>query len=73
MTPETMIGLVLTVMVAAIGYFMKSLISEARSTRETMLTMHTAFISVQADVKDQHKQILNIIERLVRLEERQAR
>lgn len=80
MTPETAIGIALTCMVGVIGYFLKTLISEARGTRETMLKMsvqQTTFadsvLSIQGDVKEQHKQIINIIERLVRLEERSYR
>lgn len=77
MSAEVLIGLALTAMVGVIGYFLKTLITEARGTRETMLKMsvhQTTFadsvMGIQADVKEQHKQIISIIERLVRLEER---
>lgn len=77
MTIENMIGLAIAAMIAVIGYFLKSLITETRQTRETTLEMHTtlkgateAIIALQQADKEHSKQILNIVERLVRIEER---
>lgn len=79
MTPEIYIGLALTSMVAVISYFLKSLIDETRQTRETTLQMHVSLksttdtiIELQRADKEHSKQILNMIERLVRIEERQG-
>ena len=77
MTTENMIGMAIAAMIAVIGYFLKSLIGETRQTRETTLEMHTtlkgateAIIALQQADKEHSKQILNIVERLVRIEER---
>jgi len=77
MTPEILIGLILSSMVAVIGFFLKSLITETRQTRETTLQMHStlkgateAIIALQQADKEHSRQILNIVERLVRIEER---
>lgn len=77
MTPETTIGLAITIMVAVIGYFLKSLIDETRQARETTLQMHVTLksttdtiIELQRADKEHARQILNMIERLVRIEER---
>lgn len=77
MTPEVLIGIMLSGMVATIGFFLKSLVVETRQTRETTLSMHAilksateAIIALQQADKEHSKQILNIVERLVRIEER---
>jgi len=79
MTPEILIGLILSSMVAVIGYFLKSLIDETRQTRETTIQMHVSLksttdtiIELQRADKEHSRQILNMIERLVRIEERQG-
>jgi hypothetical protein len=79
MTPEILIGLILSSMVAVIGYFLKSLIAETRQTRETTIQMHVSLksttdtiIELQRADKEHSRQILNMIERLVRIEERQG-
>jgi hypothetical protein len=79
MTPEILIGLILSSMVAVIGHFLKSLIAETRQTRETTIQMHVSLksttdtiIELQRADKEHSRQILNMIERLVRIEERQG-
>jgi hypothetical protein len=79
MTPEILIGLILSSMVAVIGYFLKSLIAETRQTRETTIQMHVSLksttetiIELQRADKEHSRQILSMIERLVRIEERQG-
>jgi hypothetical protein len=67
-------------MVATIGFFMKSLIVETRQTRETTLSMHAilksateSIVKLQERDLEFNRQIINIVERLVRLEERSSR
>ena len=66
-------------MVATIGFFLKSLVVETRQTRETTLSMHAilksateAIVQLQRADQETAKQLIGIIERLVRLEERNA-
>ena len=80
MTPELLIGVLLSGMVATIGFFMKSLIVETRQTRETTLSMHAilksateSIVKLQERDLEFNRQIINIVERLVRLEERASR
>lgn len=80
MTPELLIGVLLSGMVAIIGFFMKSLIVETRQTRETTLSMHAilksateSILKLQERDLEFNRQIINIVERLVRLEERASR
>lgn len=77
MTPEVLIGIMLSGMVATIGFFLKSLVVETRQTRETTLSMHAilksateAIVQLQRADQETAKQLIGIIERLVRLEER---
>jgi hypothetical protein len=79
-TPELLIGVLLSGMVATIGFFMKSLIVETRQTRETTLSMHAilksateSIVKLQERDLEFNRQIINIVERLVRLEERSSR
>lgn len=79
MTPEFIIGLMLSIMVGTIGFFVKSLVQETKQTRETTLSMHAilktateAIVRLQQADQETAKQIINIVERLVRLEERSA-
>jgi hypothetical protein len=79
-TPELLIGVLLSGMVATIGFFMKSLIVETRQTRETTLSMHAilksateSIVKLQERDLEFNRQIINIVERLVRLEERSPR
>lgn len=80
MTPEVLIGIMLSGMVATIGFFLKSLVVETRQTRETTLSMHAilksateSILRLQETDQEVNKQLINIVERLVRLEERTAR
>lgn len=77
MTPEVLIGIMLSGMVATIGFFLKSLVLETRQTRETTLSMHAilksateSIVRLQQADQETARQIINIVERLVRLEER---
>lgn len=79
MTPEFIVGLMLSVMVGIIGFFVKSLVVETKQTRETTLSMHAilktateAIVRLQQADQETAKQIINIVERLVRLEERSS-
>lgn len=80
MTPEVLIGIMLSGMVATIGFFMKSLVQETKQTRETTLSMHAilksateSIVRLQQADQETARQIINIVERLVRLEERSSR
>jgi hypothetical protein len=77
MTPEIIIGVFISAIVSVIGFFLRSLITETRQTRETTLQMHTtlksateAILELQRADKEHSRQILSIVERLVRIEER---
>ena len=79
MTPEFIVGIMLSVMVGIIGFFVKSLVVETKQTRETTLSMHAilktateAIVRLQQADQETAKQIINIVERLVRLEERSS-
>lgn len=79
MTPEFLIGVLLSGMVATIGFFMKSLVQETKQTRETTLSMHAilksateSIVRLQETDQEVSRQLINIVERLVRLEERSA-
>ena len=80
MTPEVVIGIMLSGMVGIIGFFLKSLVVETRQTRETTLSMHAilksateSIVRLQQADQETAKQIISIVERLVRLEERSAK
>ena len=80
MTPEVVIGIMLSGMVAIISFFLKSLVVETRQTRETTLSMHAilksateSIVRLQQADQETAKQIISIVERLVRLEERSAK
>lgn len=80
MTPEVVIGIMLSGMVGIIGFFLKSLVVETRQTRETTLSMHAilktateSIVRLQQADQETAKQIISIIERIVRLEERAAK
>ena len=79
MTPEFIVGIMLSVMVGIIGFFVKYLVVETKQTRETTLSMHAilktateAIVRLQQADQETAKQIINIVERLVRLEERSS-
>lgn len=77
MTPELLVGLVITTMIGVLGHFLKSLINEARQTRDMTREMNStlkgatdAIIALQHADREHSRQIIDIIERLVRMEER---
>lgn len=77
MTIETLIGTVITVMIGVIGYMLKTLINEHHKTRDSFIAMHEnmrftteEIISLKKSDELITQRIVEIIERLVRLEER---
>ena len=79
MTPEFVIGVLLSGMVATIGFFLKNLVQETRQTRETTLSMHAilkaateSIVKLQESDQEMNRQLISIVERLVRLEERSS-
>lgn len=77
MTPEFVIGVLLSAMVATIGFFLKTLVNKTDRALEVSLSMHEtlksateAIVHLQQSDRETSKQIINIVERLVRLEER---
>lgn len=77
MTVETLIGTVITVMIGVIGYMLKTLINEHHKTRDSFIAMHEnmrftteEIISLKKSDELITQRIVEIIERLVRLEER---
>lgn len=80
MTPEFLLGMLLSAMVATIGYFLKTLVTKTDRALEVSLSMHEtlksatdAIVMLQQADRETSKQIINIVERLVRLEERSSR
>lgn len=80
MTPEFLLGVLLSAMVATIGYFLKTLVTKTDRALEVSLSMHEtlksatdAIVMLQQADRETSKQIINIVERLVRLEERSSR
>lgn len=70
-------GAIISAMIATLGYFLRTLVIEMRTTRETTIAMHEtlkgathAIVQLQEADRETSKQIINIVERLVRLEER---
>ena len=77
MTFEQIIGSFLAVVVSMIGYFVKQLVSEHRQTRETVIALNTDFNALTQQfttLYQKHeatdKKLGELLERLVRLEER---
>lgn len=77
MTVETLLGTVITVMIGVIGYMLKTLINEHHKTRDSFIAMHEnmrftteEIISLKKSDELITQRIVEIIERLVRLEER---
>lgn len=80
MTPEFAIGIIMTALVSGIGYLVKTLINKTDRALEVSLAMHQtlqsateAIVHLQQADRETSKQLINIIERLVRLEERSAK
>jgi hypothetical protein len=77
MTVETLLGTVITVMIGVIGYMLKTLINEHHKTRDSFIAMHENMRFTTDEIINLKKsdelitqRIVEIIERLVRLEER---
>ena len=77
MTPETVIGLILTSIVSVIAFLLKTLVSEHKSTRDTVISLteslrYTAEDLMQLKRSEEALQskVVEILQRLVVLEER---
>ena len=77
MTVETMFGIIMSTMLAIIGFWVKSLVNEFRETRDNVIAMHEVMSNTTKEIISLKKsdelitqRIVKIIERLVRLEER---
>jgi hypothetical protein len=77
MTVETMFGIIMSTMLAIIGFWVKSLVNEFRETRDNVIAMHEVMSNTTKEIISLKKsdelitqRIVEIIERLVRLEER---
>ncbi len=77
MTIETMFGIIMSTMLAIIGFWVKSLVNEFRETRDNVIAMHEVMSNTTNEIIALKKsdelitqRIVEIIERLVRLEER---
>ena len=77
MTVESVIGLVLTSIVSVIAFLLKTLVSEHKSTRDTVISLTESLkytsedlIQLKRSEEALQSKVVEIIERLVRLEER---
>ncbi|MBK7034672.1 MAG: hypothetical protein IPH49_15780 [Ignavibacteria bacterium] len=77
MTFEQAIGSFLAILVSMIGYYVKQLVSEHRQTRETVIALNTNFNALTQQFTTLYtkheatdKKLGELLERLVRLEER---
>lgn len=77
MTPETIIGLILTSIVSVIAFLLKTLVQEHKSTRDTVIGLteslrYTAEDLMQLKRSEEALQskVVEILQRLVVLEER---
>ena len=77
MTPETVIGLILTSIVSVIAFLLKTLVTEHKSTRDTVISLteslrYTAEDLMQLKRSEEALQskVVEILQRLVVLEER---
>ena len=77
MTVETMFGIIMSTMLAIIGFWVKSLVNDFRETRDNVIAMHEVMSNLTGEIIALKKsdelitqRIMDIIERLVRLEER---
>lgn len=77
MTIETMFGIIMSTMLAIIGFWVKSLVNDFRDTRDNVIAMHEVMSNTTQEIISLKKsdelitqRIVEIIERLVRLEER---
>lgn len=77
MTVETLFGIIMSGMLAIIGFWVKSLVNDFRDTRDNVISMHEVMSQTTQEIISLKKsdelitqRIVEIIERLVRLEER---
>lgn len=77
MTVESVIGLVLTSIVSVIAFLLKTLVTEHKSTRDTVISLTESLkytsedlIQLKRSEEALQSKLVEIIERLVRLEER---
>jgi len=72
-----MFGIIMSTMLAIIGFWVKSLVNDFRETRDNVIAMHEVMSNLTGEIIALKKsdelitqRIMDIIERLVRLEER---
>ena len=77
MSVETMFGIIMSTMLAIIGFWVKTLVNDFRETRDNVIAMHEVMSNTTNEIIALKKsdelitqRIVEIIERLVRLEER---
>jgi hypothetical protein len=77
MTVETMFGIIMSTMLAIIGFWVKTLVNDFKQTRDNVIAMHEVMSNTTNEIIALKKsdelitqRIVEIIERLVRLEER---
>ena len=77
MTVETMFGIIMSTMLAIIGFWVKSIVNDFRDSRDNVIAMHEVMSNTTQEIISLKKsdelitqRIVEIIERLVRLEER---
>ena len=77
MTPEMMLGIIMSTMLAIIGFWVKTLVNDFKQTRDNVIAMHEVMSNTTQEIISLKKsdelitqRIVEIIERLVRLEER---
>jgi hypothetical protein len=74
---EMLFGIIMSTMLAIIGFWVKSLVNDFRETRDNVIAMHEVMSNTTNEIIALKKsdelitqRIVEIIERLVRLEER---
>jgi len=74
---ETMFGIIMSTMLAIIGFWVKTLVNDFKQTRDNVIAMHEVMSNTTNEIIALKKsdelitqRIVEIIERLVRLEER---
>jgi hypothetical protein len=77
MTIEMLFGIIMSTMLAIIGFWVKTLVNDFKQTRDNVIAMHEVMSNTTNEIIALKKsdelitqRIVEIIERLVRLEER---
>ena len=77
MTIEMLFGVIMSTMLAFMGFWVKSIVIDFRETRDNVIAMHEVMSNTTQEIISLKKsdelitqRIVEIIERLVRLEER---